>query len=905
MKKFITLFCISFLPVVIFAQTGRIKLEDIVSRHEAEMAGKTTQPITSIYENKEKDDYHFQRWLWYWKQHTDQQGYIVPKIEAYRTWREFETTSNRARAKNTANGSDWKALGPFVQTGDGQGIGRINTLTTNPQNPAEIIVGTAGGGAWRLNTSNFGWDLLTKNLMSSAISDIDYNPVNPNTIYMCTGDKNSHPYFLIRNGFSVDYNSIGLLKSTDGGATWDTTGLVKKLTDQDHQTSSLVINRLDTNSLTIATATSIMKSFDGGATWTNSFIQHVPASDWARIYIPEIVYHPTDTSILYATACIVKFNANGVIVGFAVEILRSTDGGASWAVHQYIMNALRAAIAVTPQQPGIVKVIAGLSGLEGIYHSGDAGATYTKIFDDNNMTTNILASSPWGDEPGGQAWYDLCIAINPTDSNHVIVGGVNSWESKDGGFSWDIMTQWNQQVKDAPVVHADHHFLKFHPNVFIGSQYPAILDCNDGGIFVYMDYVNTNGRNQKWFDFSAGMNITQYYRIAAAGNASYVIGGAQDNATSFLDRASGHNTPISSGDGMDCQIDYVDSNIFYLSAQSGQFARMDLRKGVVGTFAEKRLEISNSPTDETGAWTTPIIINPNNHKNVIVGYKAVYSSMDQGDNFTPISNEFSHVLARLTMCIAAPGTIYAVEDATSKNIHYTHDTGAIWSTIQHPYNEPRISDIKVDNFDKERIWVTFPGFGQNKTKVARYEKGTWTTMNENLPDLPVYCIIQDTSNKTLYIGTYGAVYYRTPTMAQWEQYSTNLPIVNVNDLEINYKTGELIAGTWGRGMWATPKYKEAPTNTSIAEVVKKELNVYPNPSTGDFIVATTNGTFTDKNVNVRIIDVAGKTVFSNTGIFAGNKLSVNTGNLNNGNYMLNVTDSKGNIMTEKIVIYKK
>lgn len=229
MKKFITLFCISCLPVVIFAQTGRVKLEDIISQHEAAMAGKTKKPITSIYENKEKDDYHFQRWAWYWKQHTDQQGYIVPKIEAYRTWREFETTSNRARAKNTANGSDWKAEGPFVQTGAGQGIGRINTLATNPQNPAEIIVGTAGGGAWRLNTSNYSWDLLTKNIMSSAVSDIDYNPVNPNTIYMCTGDKDSHPYIFFLRGYTRDYNSIGLLKSTDGGATWDTTGLVKKI----------------------------------------------------------------------------------------------------------------------------------------------------------------------------------------------------------------------------------------------------------------------------------------------------------------------------------------------------------------------------------------------------------------------------------------------------------------------------------------------------------------------------------------------------------------------------------------------------------------------------------------------------------------------------------------------------
>ena len=891
MNKLIALTGAMLLVLGSYAQSGKVKLSDIVQQHEAEMAGKTAAPFTNIYQNKEKGDYHFQRWYWYWKQHTDRQGYIVSKKDAYRTWSAFEAQADRANAKTTATKADWKPLGPYSQSGlwldyQRDGIGRINTMAFHPTNPDEFIVGTAGGGAWR--TKDFGttWTAITENLMSPAVTDIDYNPLNPNTIYICTGDRNGR-----------HYSSIGVIKSTDGGMTWDTTGVVMDVSDG-VQVNSLAIHPTDTNTLTLSVNGNIVRSTDGGATW-NPAAMHAPPNSFQRGRIWEIVYHPANPMVMFAPSAIVELDASGQPTGLIVlELLRSIDGGQSWNTEQYLPEVKRAAMAVNPANPASLKIVAVNldNGLDGVYESIDTGKTYVKIFDDNNCATNLLASESNGVGCGGQGQYDLTIAINPADTNHLIIGGVNSWESNNNGMNWDLLTQGSYSVPNIPLVHADHHHIAFHPHPTRGM---TILDCNDGGIVYFGEDPNIG---RKWHDIASGMNITQFYRIAASGNAHYILGGAQDNGSGLMDRNTNISTSVGPGDGMDCAIDPVDANIIYYGVQNGLFGKWDLSKGISSANLKLFTADGGGPS---GAWTSPLVIDPNDHKRVLTGLKAVYLSTDQGENWTPISGDFANNLSRIAMTMASTGTIYATEDAFNNNIHYTHDTGTTWTTIQHPYNENMISDIKVDQFDKDRFWVTFPGFGQNKTKVAMYDSGTWTTMDQNLPDLPVSCIIQDTSNKTLYIGTYTGVYYRTPMMPQWEKYTANLPLVNVNDLEINYKTGELIAGTWGRGMWTTPKYEVPATVQQIAADEQDVLGVYPNPSNGDFVVMVKDNSWNNKTASVSIIDVTGKAVYNTAVGFAGNKAQVQTQQLPAGNYILQVVDVSGNRLMKKIIIAKK
>ena len=58
------------------------------------------------------------------------------------------------------------------------------------------------------------WKTFTDELTNIGVSDLAIDPLHPDTMYLATGDRDA-----------ADTYSFGLLKSTDGGVTWGTTGL--------------------------------------------------------------------------------------------------------------------------------------------------------------------------------------------------------------------------------------------------------------------------------------------------------------------------------------------------------------------------------------------------------------------------------------------------------------------------------------------------------------------------------------------------------------------------------------------------------------------------------------------------------------------------------------------------------
>ena len=215
--------------------------------------------------------------------------------------------------------------------------------------------------------------------------------------------------------------------------------------------NSIVINPQDTNTVLVATNIGVYRSFDAGITWAKVFGGNVK----------QLTYNPTDTNILYVTGF-------GPSATSANIFCSSHDGGTTWQAKTSIIGANRIALAVTPQNPGIVKAIFAASSvysLIGIYPSSDSGNTFVKIYGDSGCSQNLLANAPklTTTTCDGQGWYDLCIAISPLDSNEIVVGGVNTWLSTTGGKSWNVTSQWFNFLTGIKVIHADKHFLAFNP----------------------------------------------------------------------------------------------------------------------------------------------------------------------------------------------------------------------------------------------------------------------------------------------------------------------------------------------------------------------------------------------------------------------------------------------------------
>jgi photosystem II stability/assembly factor-like uncharacterized protein len=71
-----------------------------------------------------------------------------------------------------------------------------------------------------------------------------------------------------------------------------------------------------------------------------------------------------------------------------------------------------------------------------------------------------------------------------------------------------------------------------------------------------------------------------------------------------------------------------------------------------------------------------------------------------------------------------------------------------------------------------------------------------------MPAGPVNVIREDPRNpNTLYAGTDFGVFVTTDGGKRWEVLGSNLPSVQVSDLQFHQRDGLIVISTYGRGIW--------------------------------------------------------------------------------------------------------
>ncbi|MCX6295529.1 MAG: hypothetical protein NTX97_05600, partial [Bacteroidetes bacterium] len=111
-------------------------------------------------------------------------------------------------------GGNWSPMGSFGVPGNGGGAGRLNCIAFHPTNPNIIWVGAPAGGLWKTTDAGATWSTNTDALPTLGVSSIAIDPTDTNIMYIGTGDQDAG-----------DSYGIGVLKSTNGGLTWNITGL--------------------------------------------------------------------------------------------------------------------------------------------------------------------------------------------------------------------------------------------------------------------------------------------------------------------------------------------------------------------------------------------------------------------------------------------------------------------------------------------------------------------------------------------------------------------------------------------------------------------------------------------------------------------------------------------------------
>lgn len=753
----------------------------------------------------------FQRWYYNMESQVDKTNYRLPANTAFQVYSKYKSTLKSSNATS----AQWTAMGPNTTPGGYAGLGRVNCVAFHPTDNNTYWIGAASGGLWKTSDNGATWTCLTDNNGVLAVSNIiipsDY--ATSNTIYISTGD---------RDGW--DNNSIGVLKSTDGGLTWNITGLTYAIQDG-KMVNRLIVHPTSNSTMIAATTDGVYKTTNGGTTWSTKLTAHS---------FIDLEYKPGDFSVLYGST------SYG-------EVYVTTDNGATWTLTYSETGASRIELTVTANDPlyvyGLVSDESG--GLFKVIKSTDGGVTFATALDGN--TLNLLGWEVDGTDSGGQGWYDLSIVASPTNKNIVIVGGVNSWRSTDGGTNWSPITHWWGDG-GIQAIHADKHDLKYRAD---GS----LFECNDGGIYISAN----NGTD--FTDKSSGLMISQMYKLGiSATNADEVIAGLQDNGTKLF---SGSNwLDVKGGDGMECVIDFTDVNVQYGTYTNGQISRTD-------DHWNTSTEVQ--PVDAgSGAWVTPYIMDPTDNQTLYAGYADIWKTTDKGNSWTKISDFNSS--GKFRSLAIAPSDVTVLYAAEQSNIYVTTDGGANWSDITGtlPTGSSNITYIAVKHDDPNTLWVTMSGYNANRVYESVDGGANWTDISNGLPELPAYTIVQNrqiSSEVHLYVGTELGIYFKKGE-GNWVEFNNGLPNVRIGEIEIYYnettpENSMLRAATYGRGMWETPVYFESGPMTYVSSTsTQTDLSTLAPGTTDELILGVevvTSGSQSPLNLTSMVFNTNGTT----------------------------------------------
>ncbi|HEY6854554.1 MAG TPA: hypothetical protein VI139_09905, partial [Gemmatimonadales bacterium] len=663
--------------------------------------------------------------------------------------------------------SQWQALGP---TNVG---GRVRSMAIDPRNPSRLLAGSASGGLWISEDAGLTWRANMDFFPNLSVSALVFDPVDTNVVYLGTGEA------------SAGLVGVGAFKSTDSGNTWSFLAATNVDTNPDWR----FVNRLAVHpaqpQVLLAGVTNndfqgggIYRSTDGGATWSK--VSNVRALDLA--------FDPNNP-------------ANAVAGPDDGTILYSRDGGLTWqhtaALAPGATTRTRAEIAFSRSQAGLV--YASFDNHKGeVWRSSDAGATWQ------------LAATPGHLNVQGD--YDNAIWVDPTDGNHVVVAGLDIYQSRDGGASFNKVSDW-QNSPASP--HADHHVLVSPPSFGSGSAF--LYDGNDGGVYradnVYA--LSAGGVGIGWSNLNAGLAVTQFYsgagRSAAGGR---IIGGTQDNGSLQL---TDQWRAFRGGDGGYVAVDPANDFTFY-----GEYIYLSIHRVLNGAPATYICNgITEALPSESGGNTycgsgatkktnfiSPFVLDPGNSSRMLAGASSLWVT----DNARALNVSWRAIKPPSAAVDNFINAI-AVQEGNGNIVWVGHNNGELyrsndalspsptWTRVDAGLPARRVMRILTDPANASHVIVALTGFVSNNLWQTFDAGASWSSITGNLPFAPIFDVKRHPANPNwLYAATSVGLFTSENGGASWS--TTNEGPANIRIRELFWiDNSTLGAATYGRGMF--------------------------------------------------------------------------------------------------------
>jgi photosystem II stability/assembly factor-like uncharacterized protein len=344
-------------------------------------------------------------------------------------------TTGTGLFKSTNGAASWSAAGAGLpdHTPDGRAFFSLNALVIDPHNASTLYAATTltlgyGGVVFKSTDGAASWSAINSGLtrMGLQITFLAIDPKHPGTVYAVS--------------------AATLFKTTDGGSNWT-------VANSGFTSRSVAIDSQDVNVLYAPIDLGISKSVDGGETWS-TVLSGLTGETWVVVAPGE--RHPRPG---HAQARSVQGQSTVYAGASGLGILKSTDGGATWATANSGLGAAAiTALAVDPRNPDAV--FAGVFEA-GIFASRDGGGSWSanpvlpatnvyalQIDPQHPGTVYATTNAGFRNDAGafkstdeGRNWVTLdvpgVLAIDPQEPGTLY--GLGGFKSTDGGASWSKM----------------------------------------------------------------------------------------------------------------------------------------------------------------------------------------------------------------------------------------------------------------------------------------------------------------------------------------------------------------------------------------------------------------------------------------------------------------------------------
>ena len=718
-------------------------------------------------------------------------------------------------------GTAWRHLGPApAHGGQVEGIanrevsGAINALAAHPSNAGILYAGAVNGGVWRTDNATAAspnWIRLTDGLGSLSIAALEFDLTDASSQTLVAGVARTSS--LASEGGA----QIGMLRSTDRGATWAVLVGANTLTNRP------VVGVAARGAVLLAATSDqgIYRSSNSGAQFT--LISGGAGTGLPAGGVIDLSSDPSSVTRLYAT----------VFAGVSRGLYRSNDSGATWsktsdAAVDALMAAtpLRTEIAVGASGQVFLAVVASNGRLAEVFRSANGAGGWTALGVPTTAEQNGIV---FGVNPGGQGRIHLSIAADPTDSNIVYIGGdrqpyfgegvsgsnqfwPNSIGARDysgrlfrgnasqpAGSRWAPLTHSGAANNSSP--HADSRDMVF-------DAQGNLLQADDGGVYKRVSPLLGSG---VWLSLNGTLATTEYHGIAWDALNDRAIGGAQDTGTTEQRSAPGRIfDSVSTGDGGDPVVeDRASATVStrYSSFQGlAQLRRrtFNAANAVTTTAFPARTPLNGAPAI-SAQFYTPLAVNDASATRLLIGAgNGVYESADRGDSVDRISTATINAFRGDPLIYGLPGNPDFILFGSLTGV-FLRTSSTVSTAVPQVGSLPgTVVDVAVDPAAPSTLFgVTATSVHLSSNSGTSFSAITGNLISAFSPGTLRTMALVPSRDNALVVASNRGVYvsFAASGYTVWSRLGHGLPNAVVFELEYDRTDDLLLAGTLGRGAW--------------------------------------------------------------------------------------------------------